>query len=128
MSKLPNERKDERIETGQSWDNEGGGQSPNVPPQKEQDNDRGSQRTKKRGSRPASPATVPDTLFSSTYFVKLWNAGSRTVNARRLPGRRALLSINPADLENRTVFQRNYVLTVARHRDRWAFGEVIFIN
>ena len=34
------------------------------------------------------------TLFNSTYFMKLWNAGTRSTKLHRSSGRRNILSIN----------------------------------
>ena len=118
MNKPPDERKNERDRARQNWDNEGGGQLPNVPPGGRKDNDQDREGIKRGESIPASPAKVTDTLFSSTYFVKLWNAGSRTVKTLRVSGRGDLLSINPDNLEDHTVFRRNHVLTLVRHSVR----------
>jgi hypothetical protein len=45
-------------------------------------------------------ARVP-TSFNSTYFMRLWNAGTRTVKPHRLSSRRNLLSIDPVNHPNR---------------------------
>ena len=118
MNKTPEKRKNERDRSGQSWDNEGGGQSQDVPPGNRKDKDRDREGIKKGESIPTSPAKVSDTMFSSTYFVKLWNTGSPTDKARRLSGLRDPLSINPDNLEDHTVFRRNHVLTLVRHSVR----------
>ena len=82
MNKPPDERKEERARTGQSWDNEGGDQSATVPRPKldetDQDCDEGVKREQATiiPKRPVRNAKANGTLFSSTYFMKLWNAGS----------------------------------------------------
>ena len=124
MNKPPDERKEERARTGQNWDNEGGDQSSTVPQPKvdetEQDCDEGVEREQAPviPKRPVSNVKANGTLFSSTYFMKLWNAGSRTVAAHRPSPPGNPLSINPDHLRDRNGFSKESFLTLARNRDR----------
>jgi hypothetical protein len=122
MKKRSSEIGKERRSEGESWDNEGGSQSSNVPAPENTDE----KKVSETGQHKEIPipkgrtrnAIFPATLFSSTYFMKLWNAGTRKVKRHRLSERRNKLSINPDNLRDRNGFAKESGLTLARNRDR----------
>lgn len=124
MNKPPDERKEERARTGQNWDNEGGDQSSTVPQPKVDETEQDCEESVKPEQatiipkRPVTNVKGNGTLFSSTYFMKLWNAGSRTLKAHRPSAPGNLLSINPDHLRDRKGFSKESFLTLARNRDR----------